>query len=469
MSPQELLGLVGALTRQRTDAMFADLATRAAPTVGPAPDRVQGFRMRVDLVGARPPVWRRLDVPGNLALPRLHTVIQAAMGWTDSHLHRFLTGGDFRAPYFITKFDLEDDEDGVLEEDVRLDQLVGAVGDKLWYEYDFGDGWRHVLKVEAILDAVPERSTCLDGRRSCPPEDCGGIGGYAELAEWVRGGRDPDAVPQPFETLEHALGWLPPDWHPDAFSVAEANDALVTELAEPIAVTGELSELIESYESRGVRALGRLLSQPMWKQPAEVSDDDIALMLDPYLMLLDVVSNELKLTAAGYLPPAAVEELAERTGVSDWWIGKANREDLTYPIQELRASAQALGLLAVRKGVLRPTAVVRRAASPRTVWEQVVMRLPLGRDDFNRQAGWTALAVVGSGSPAEGWNSEISDLLSALGWRVEARRGHRPPLPSTPTVEVLETLAGRLRDRPLIGHFPAVAATARSAVLANAN
>lgn len=89
------------------------------------------------------PVWRRLELPGDLTLPRVHDVIQAAMGWTDSHLHRFRTGSDPRSAYFITEFDLDDGDDGLLENDVRLDQLVAEKGDQLWYEYDFGDGWDH--------------------------------------------------------------------------------------------------------------------------------------------------------------------------------------------------------------------------------------------------------------------------------------------------------------------------------------
>ncbi|MBO0813209.1 MAG: plasmid pRiA4b ORF-3 family protein [Microlunatus sp.] len=468
MTPEDLRRFIGAVTAQPTDGVVADMAAAAVPAVGVAPDRVRGFRVRVDLVGAEPPVWRRLELPGDVTLPRLHVVIQAAMGWSDSHLHRFLTGAGFRAPYFVTRFDLEEGEDGVLEDDVRLDQVVAGVGDKLWYDYDFGDDWRHVLMVEAVLDPAPEQPMCIDGRRACPPEDCGGIGGYAVLAEWVRDGCPPDAVPEPFETLEHALGWLPPDWHPDTFSVAEANSVLASEMAEPIAVTGELAGLINQFELRGVQTLRRALRLPVWKQHADPSDDDIARMLDPYLVLLDLASHEVKLTRAGYLPPTLVEEAAERTGVTTWWIGKANREDLTYPVRQLRATAQALGLLNVRKGVLSQTAVVRRASGPRKIWEHIVARLPLARDDFNRQAGWTALAIVGSGVPAERWNPEISDLLSALGWRMTAEAGYRPPLADSPTLDVLEILAGRLRDRSLIGNLPSAAATARSVILAHA-
>lgn len=80
--------------------------------------QVPGFRVRLDSHGAKPPVWRHSELPSELRLPRFHDVIQAAMGWSDSHLHRFRTGSSARK------------------------------GDELWYEYDFGEGWDHKLVVE---------------------------------------------------------------------------------------------------------------------------------------------------------------------------------------------------------------------------------------------------------------------------------------------------------------------------------
>ena len=177
-------------------------------------------------------------MPGDLTLPRVHDAIQAAMGWTDSHLHRFRTGPDHRSPYFVTTIDLDEGEEGVLEDDVRLDQLVSAESDTIWYEYDFGDGWDHVFQVEEVLDEPPATVRCLRGRMACPPEDCGGIGGYDELAIWVRSGYDDAQLPEVFDDAAQARDWLPLEWHPDHFAVDEANAALSVALAEPVAVTG---------------------------------------------------------------------------------------------------------------------------------------------------------------------------------------------------------------------------------------
>ncbi|NGP09139.1 plasmid pRiA4b ORF-3 family protein, partial [Rhodococcus sp. 14C212] len=177
--PQQHQAMVNAIRADGATAWLDDMLRTPEPVVGEAPARIRGFRVRLDLIGATPPVWRRLELPGDLTLDRVHVVIQAAMGWLDGHLHRFRTGSDPRSPHFVTAFDVEDGDDGVLESTVRLDQLLTGTGDRLWYEYDFGDRWDHALAVEAILDAPPTAVRCTAGRRACPPEDCGGMWGYA--------------------------------------------------------------------------------------------------------------------------------------------------------------------------------------------------------------------------------------------------------------------------------------------------
>jgi len=463
-TPEQQRALLDALLSGRVSSIFEKLRT-PEPTLRPAPTEVAGFRVRLDLHGAKPPVWRRLELPGDLTLPRLHDVIQAAMGWTDSHLHRFRTGRDHRSPYFVTSFDIDEGEDGVLEDDIRLDQVVAAAGDVLCYEYDFGDGWDHVLSVEEVLDEPPATVRCIGGRMACPPEDCGGIGGYDELAGWVRSAYDDTLLPDVFEDAAHAHGWLPLDWHPDHFDVDEVNAALSVAVAEPVAVTGELAELLEQLERRGIRTLREVLGRPISHGPTDMPDGEAARLTQTYEVFLDVVGDGVALTAAGYLPPAVVERFAERSGVTGWWIGKANREDLTPPVAAIRDSARALGLVAVRKGRLTPTAAGARCrADPHALWEHIVGRLPLGTKDLDRHAGWMALAVAGSGVPAEHWREEVGDLLLALGWRTSRDRYSRPPAHS-PTLVVLEELAGAARTGwRVTGTDLAVATTARAVI-----
>jgi hypothetical protein len=465
-SPEEMQAVLDALMSGRVTSIFEKLQRDEAPTLLPVPTEVRGFRVRLDLHGAKPPVWRRLVVPGDLTLPRLHDVIQASMGWYNSHLHRFRAGVDRNSPYFVTHFDVEEGEDGTLEDDVRLDQLVAQKGDELWYEYDFGDGWDHKLLVEEVLEAPPSTAHCTGGRMACPPEDCGGIGGYEELADWVRSGYESALLPGVFGDAADAHDWLPVDWHPDHFDVEETNAALAVAVAEPVVVTGELVVLVEELDRRGIRLLREVLGRPRSHGPTEVTDHEAGRLTETYRIFLDAIGDGVALTAAGYLPPAVVEQLAERTGITAWWIGKANREDLTPPVADVRDTARALGLVSVRKGRLSPTAAAVRAhQDPQTLWRHIVGRLPLGAKDAERQAGWMALAVAGSGVPAQEWRAEISDLLFALGWRIGQDRFSPPPANSA-TLEVLEQLAGasRVRWGEIEGVDLAVAATARAVI-----
>ncbi|MGB0094521.1 MAG: plasmid pRiA4b ORF-3 family protein [Solirubrobacteraceae bacterium] len=98
---------------------------------------------------SKPPVWRRLLVPADIRLDRLHDVIQTAMGWTDTHLHVFSTAvGDYRVPDPVLGFKNE--------RNAWLGQLLKPRGERIRYAYDFGDGWEHDVVLEQRLDLDPE-------------------------------------------------------------------------------------------------------------------------------------------------------------------------------------------------------------------------------------------------------------------------------------------------------------------------
>lgn len=428
-------------------ASMDDLWRRPEPQLLPAPATVQGFQLRIDLRRTKPPVWRRIEVPGDITLPRLHDVIQAAMGWTDSHLHRFRTGSGRNAPEFLTQFDLDDGDgdEGMLEVDVRLDQILSATGDRLWYDYDFGDNWEHVLRVEKVLDTPPQVAACTGGKLACPPEDCGGIWGYGELADWVRGDYDEALRPEVFDSTVHGRSWLPDGWHPDAFDIDEANQLIAMVTAEPVAVVEELASLLEFSRDRGARGLRDVLAHPSAHGPTEISADAAVELTEPFRVLLDVIGDGAPLTGAGYLRPADVEQIAQRTGIADWWIGKANREDLTWPIADLRSSARALGLVSVRKGRIAPTrAIADHRDDAQAILRHTINRLPLGKAPAERYAGWAALAVAGSETPVQLWDESISSLMYEFGWRSGGNPYGGPPADS-PTLDVLRLLAGAAR------------------------
>jgi hypothetical protein len=170
------------------------------------------YQLKVALGGAKPPIWRRLEVPADISLSRLHTVIQVAFGWHDSHLHVFETpSGSFGT----TDADLGHRD----EAPVTLEQVAPAVNSRLRYTYDFGDEWVHDILVEKALDRDQAATypRCTGGRRAAPPEDCGGIWGYAELVEVLNDSTDPEHLDR--------LEWLgidsASDFAPDCFD-AEA-------------------------------------------------------------------------------------------------------------------------------------------------------------------------------------------------------------------------------------------------------
>ncbi len=174
-------------------------------------------QLKVTLVGIEPPIWRRLIVPAWTTLDRLHAVLQVALGWTDSHLHVFEIDRErIGIPYEM------EDLVGVYTRSGRLVHLLDVVERgcrRFVYEYDFGDSWRHVVEVEDVREPGDERGArCLDGARACPPEDCGGIGGYERLLEVLF-----DPAHEEFEELRT---WVGPDFQPERFDVRAVNDRL---------------------------------------------------------------------------------------------------------------------------------------------------------------------------------------------------------------------------------------------------
>ncbi len=163
---------------------------------------------------------------GASTLGQLHEAIQAAFGWWNYHLHEFEVGAN---RYGIPDPQWQDWGPPVVDErTVRLD-AVARSGSRFEYRYDFGDDWRHKILVEDIrpVDAAVTLPTCVDGRRACPPEDCGGTWGYRQLLEiladphhpehqerrdWIGGPFDSAAFdPREFDTNLRQLRRVAPD------------------------------------------------------------------------------------------------------------------------------------------------------------------------------------------------------------------------------------------------------------------
>lgn len=151
-----------------------------------------------------------MEVPGRYTLGSLHQVLQIAMGWTNSHLHVFEVGG---IRYSDPTFEMDEYGDEVRDEGrTTLAEVAPMTGASMQYEYDFGDGWEHEVTLEAILPRQKgvRYPRCLAGERACPPEDCGGVGGYEDLMAVMR---DPT-----HEEYERTLQWLGGRFDPERFN-----------------------------------------------------------------------------------------------------------------------------------------------------------------------------------------------------------------------------------------------------------
>jgi hypothetical protein len=180
------------------------------------PDLIPVYQLKVTLRGIKPPIWRRIQVRGDVTLFKLHKILQVSMEWEDYHLHQFIVDE--------TSYAIPSPEDPwpmktKNEKRAKLFKIAPAEKDKFIYEYDFGDSWRHEILVEKIN---PEQElyypVCMAGKRSSPPEDCGGIGGYYEFVEAISDPKHPD--------YEEMLDWVGRDYDPESFDKDKVNRLL---------------------------------------------------------------------------------------------------------------------------------------------------------------------------------------------------------------------------------------------------
>jgi Plasmid pRiA4b ORF-3-like protein len=174
------------------------------------------LQLRIKLNDVEPEIWRRLLVRSDISLGQLHFVLNAAMGWTCSHLHSFaLRDRTFGDP----ELDEDDELEFENEHDFSLQSLV-TEGQVLRYDYDFGDGWEHEVRVEARLrmDERVSYPLCIAGARACPPEDCGGLPGYNDLLRSLANPKDPDH--------DEVVTWVGGFFDPEGFDVNRTNDAI---------------------------------------------------------------------------------------------------------------------------------------------------------------------------------------------------------------------------------------------------
>lgn len=278
-------------------------------------------RLHVELRDVEPAVARVIDVPATTTLPELHELLQAALGWTDSHLHQFVTP---QATYGMV---IPGEETWPEDEQDETGALLADLGPEFEYLYDFGDGWTHRVQVLGRGETTPG---CVDGHGACPPEDCGGPGGYTELLDTLADPTHPER--------DHLRSWVGNRLRP--FDRA-ATDLRVRR------VVGEVPESVR--------------------------------------LLLDLLTDGVKLTPGGRLPRSVVRSMQEHR--PHWCpLGRpASIEDDLPALAALHDVLRNVRLLRLRHGVLTPTraaaddlGVVRRLRSafePNTFVIQITERV----------------------------------------------------------------------------------------------
>jgi hypothetical protein len=153
------------------------------------------LQLRVELLHIEPPIWRRLQVPGDYTFWDLHVAIQSAFAWSDTHLHEFRPWDEQGThPCFGMPLDKFEDDPPLPGWEHRVSDVLTSTNPRMEYEYDFGDGWLHLVTLEEILEEAPGRKypRCTAGERSAPPDDCGGPHGYESLLETLSDPEDPE-------------------------------------------------------------------------------------------------------------------------------------------------------------------------------------------------------------------------------------------------------------------------------------
>jgi hypothetical protein len=286
---------------------------------------VRTLRLRVEMRDVVPRVVRVLDVPAGVTLPELHDLLQVAVGWTDSHLHQFVVGpplhsrprGPARPDDPETVIHQPDFGDGFAVDDLIGLRHVDEAGVRLRdlpprfvYAYDLGDGWEHDVEVQG---AGGDRVGLVSGEGDCPPEDCGGPPGYAEVL--AAAGRHPGDAPAP--------GGQEPEW-------------------------------LEVLRSRAadIRVFDLHRVDDVLRRTAGVVPGSVRL-------LLDLTAGGVKLTPGGRLPRALVRQVQDQR--PDWNpLGRpASVEDDLLPLWALTDLLRQVGVLRVTKGVITPIKAVR--------------------------------------------------------------------------------------------------------------
>ena len=395
--------------------------------------------VRIELEEIPYPVWRRIEVPAKTTLDRFHQLLQAAMGWYDMHLHCFTsarTSAFTGEPIvYVTQNEIDELGQGILEDTTTVEQLLPSDGSTAYYQYDYGDGWMHLLSREASGDRTAEfeGSVFLGGLGACPPEDSGGPAGIEQMYELKqRQATDPASLTADERELLAIMG--------DEFDLENPQldvRAFLVQALPTAEVLKRFGPAVQEYFANhgnplpyDVRELAAVAARSMVDETgmrflsADLSDELAEAIAGTIRKWLSYFEDGVKLTEAGWLPPKLVDRLIE-DGLVDSLTAdedKSGRREIDEPtVQFAREYLMQLGYLRKYKGaIVVPKKIQAILDDDHALVEVSVSRmLPRGKDESLRDAWMIGTVEVASSDYPELKQFSPQLLFEGLGWTLE--------------------------------------------------
>jgi hypothetical protein len=372
--------------------------------------------LHIQLHGSEPAIWRRLEVDGSMTLERFHEVLQGALGWTNSHLHLYMDRNPFirgqvaageQPTTWLMANSIEDGLQGEDESGSTLTRALARSGGTLWYEYDLGDSWMHLITEESSrpLDPGAPEARVLDGALRVPLEDCGGLGGWYEM---LKLSRVPSANPDRSYIVDwfraHVGYFTPVD--PEVFDAGAANlrvRLLLGGIPEATA-TGKWLSTLPVHARMVLAEFLHTLGIDVFAHPAtaEMPEEAPRAMTSILWWINACEGAGLPLTAAGYLAPSVLPEVIAGIGWEheDFVQFGGKTEVHLHGIHDFRLMLMDVGLLKAQgKKLVATPAAQRVARDPAKLWAHLAKR---ARDSVRDKVTYDAtmlalLAAAGEG------------------------------------------------------------------------
>jgi hypothetical protein len=189
------------------------------------------YQIKISLKDIRPEIWRRIQIDSETTLYEMHHIIQIAMNWWNYHLYQFVINDKLNRNR--TRYgnpELLDDPDSTDDRSALISSILFNEKDTLIYEYDFGDSWKHLIKLEKIIQIGKIKyPKCTAGKLNTPPEDCGGISGFYNFVDIMSDKKSRD--------YKSTKKWYGGEYDPAFIDIAKINENLE-----------KLTDFIKEYE-----------------------------------------------------------------------------------------------------------------------------------------------------------------------------------------------------------------------------